>query len=516
VSVHKVIALFSFKRNENAIFLNEVYMMPKLLQHTARLASLLFLVLAMLPAIAQRSGASLNGSVVDPTQAAIPNADVELVNNDTHVLRHTKTDTSGLYNFPEIEPGTYTLTATVPGMETLKRTNIIITTGVASQLTLNMRVGSAAESVTVQAGAQQVDTSDSSVSDLVNDKEVENLPLDDRSFSSLMRTEPGVTLANGQSAGNQGINTDTGGFVGGQRAFDQAYTVDGGNATPVVWPQPLWALVTNGGMSVDSILEFRVYTTNKPADAGGKSGSITAITTKSGTSQFHGNIFEYLRNTVLDATSYFSPTRQPYQQNQFGGSMGGPAWRSKNIFFFGNYEGFRSAQTLSKDITVPTAALLADIPGGPSYGYLQQIYADTFPAPFATTSNPLLGTAVAYYSNSIDKDMGVGRMDWNLNTKNQLTLRYMQVTGENGLGAVGAGGPIGSDSDEIWAGNNALVRLTTTLTSSLVNEVHTWTTTGTTITSAQVLLPRRSLQMASRLLPPRPRVCRLSQLPDQD
>jgi hypothetical protein len=287
-----------------------------------------------------------------------------------------------------------------------------------------------------------------------------------------MRTEAAVTPG-AITTKETGVNTDIGGFVAGQRSFDQAFTVDGGNASPVVWPQPLWALVTKGGISVDAIHEFRLFTTNKPPDAGGKSGSLTAITTKSGSKQFHGSAFEYLRDTILDAKGYFDPYRLPYRQYQVGGSFGGPISNKKEIFFFSNYEAFRNVQTLSKNITVPSPDLLALIPNGPAYGYLGDIYKYTFPAAATiSTSNPLVGTGNAPYDNSIHKDMGLGRLDMKLSSKNQLTLRYMQVTGYNGFGAVGANGPIGSNTDEQWAGNNALIRVTTTLSPTMVNEAH--------------------------------------------
>ncbi len=438
--------------------------------------SLLFILLGFWLAggisVAQRTQGSLSGTVQDPTGAQIPGAKIEVRNTQTGIVREATSNSTGAFLLPEIEPGTYELTITAPGMQTEKQTGVSITTGAVTQVVIQMRVGSATESVEVSASAQIVNTQETSVSDLVAAAEVQNLPTDVRSISALLRTEPGVTPG-AISTKETGVNTDTGGFVAGQRAFDSAFTVDGGNASPVVWPQPLWALVTNGGISPDAILEFRVYTTNKPPDAGGKSGSLEAFTTKSGTSTFHGGVFEYFRNTVFDARNFFDPTLHPYNQNQYGGSLGGPIIRRKGAYFFGNYEGFRSVQHLSTAVTVPTPTLLAMIPGGPSNGYLREIYQDTFPAYIPGTSkNGLVGTGIGTYDTGIHKDMGLGRADFDLPHQSSLTLRYMQVTGYNGYGAVGASGVIGGASNEVWAGNNAIIRLTTIISPTMVNEIH--------------------------------------------
>jgi len=423
-------------------------------------------------AFAQRTGGSLSGFVQDPSGAQIPGAKVDVQNTETRAIREAITNTTGAFLLPDLEPGNYELTITAPGMQTERRTGINVTTGAVAQVVIEMKIGSASEHVEVSAAAQIVNTQETSVSDLVNSTEMQNLPTDVRSYSALLRTEPGVTPG-AISTKETGVNTDTGGFIAGQRAFDSAFTVDGGNAVPVVWPQPLWALVTNGGISPDAVLELRVYTTNKPPDAGGKSGSLEAVTTKSGTATFHGSAFEYFRNTVLDARSFFDPTLHPYNQNQFGGSLGGPLMRGQKAFFFGNFEGFRSVNHQSEAVTVPTPKLLAMIPGGPSYGYLQQIYQYTFPAYIpGTSTNGLVGTGIGTYDTGIDKDMGLARLDYNLPHNNSFTLRYMQVSGSNGYGAVGASGVIGGASNEVWAGNNAIARLTTIISPTMVNEVH--------------------------------------------
>jgi hypothetical protein len=319
-----------------------------------------------------------------------------------------------------------------------------------------------------------VNTTSGTVSDLVNATEIQNLPTDVRSASALLRTEPGVAPG-AINTKESDKNEDIGGFVAGMRGFDMDFTIDGGNAVPPIWPQSNWTNVTNGGISMDALQEFRIYITNKPPDAGGKSGALEAITTRSGSNEFHGSLFEYLRNTIFDAANYFDVgKRKPYQQNQFGGSLGGPITRAKQMYFFGNYEGFRNNQPISQIVAVPTPALLAKIPGGAAHGYLQQIYADTFPAYIpGTSTNGLVGSGTGITNLGEVRDMGLGRLDIALPLKSQLTLRYMVVSGLEDYGAVGGDGVIGTDSDEAFGSNNALVRLTTVVSPNKVNEFRT-------------------------------------------
>lgn len=422
--------------------------------------------------LAQRTQASLQGTVTDPSSSLIPNAQIELINVHTGAVRHTVSSSTGSFIFPDVEPGDYEIDTSAAGMKPEKRTGITVTTGVVNQVTIQLQVGNSQESVTVNAGIQMVNTSDATVSTLISDKQVQTMPLDVRSFSSLVKLQPAVTpggIGNSESS----PNTDTGGFVAGQRSFDEAYTVDGGNVMSPTWPQPVWAVTANGGISLDAVREFRIFTSNKPADGGGKAGALIAITTKSGTERFHGSAFEYLRNTVLDAKNYFDTTRLPYHQNQFGGSLGGPILRRDQLYFFGSYEGFRSRQPLGMQVTVPTPLLYAAIPSGASHGYLREIMENTFPAPNSGYDASLpTATANTTYDNGNTRNMGLGRVDWQASKSNQLTLRYMQVAGHSGYGATTASGITTGNVGQDWTGDNALIRLTTTLSSTLVNDAH--------------------------------------------
>lgn len=422
---------------------------------------------------AQRSEASLEVTVNDSSGSKIPNAQLQLINIDTNKTVVGTTNESGVYSFLAIEPGRYELTVTAQGMETVKQTGIIVTTGIANQMVVQMNVGHTTETLVVNAGTQMVNTEDAAVSGLVNDQQVQAMPLNQRSLSALVKLEPAVTPGDGPVTSEAGPNTNSGGFVGGQRSFDSAYTVDGGNVMSPTWPQPVWVTITNGGISLDAIREFRIFISNKPADAGGKSGAYIAITTKSGTDKFHGSAFEYLRNTVLDAKNFFDIKRLPYQQNQFGGSLGGPVSKSKGIYFFGNFESFRSKQPLSFNLTVPTPALLAAIPGGQEHGYLQELFANTYPLPNpGYNPSALVATATSTYDDGNTRNMGLGRLDVRMPHQSQLTLRYMQIDGSSGFGSTTALGTAGGNVNEVWNGNNGLVRLSTAISNNMVNEFH--------------------------------------------
>ena len=181
----------------------------------------------VLPAYAQRSSATLEAIVQDSSGAVIPNAVLELVNVDTQASRRAVTDSTGQFSFLGTEPGQYQLTISVPGMETLRQTGIVVTTGVTTRLVLQMRVKQASDTVNVVASTQEVNTTDAAISGLISSAQVQNLPLNVRSLSSLVKLQPTVTPGDAAITSEGGANTNLGGFVGGQRAWGSGYTVDG-------------------------------------------------------------------------------------------------------------------------------------------------------------------------------------------------------------------------------------------------------------------------------------------------
>lgn len=311
-------------------------------------------------------GGSISGTIKDPSGAAIPGAEVVAVNLDTTTQYKTSTDAQGSYTFPDLPVGRYELTVTATGFKAVRRTGLVIETDAALKVDLAMQLGEQSETVTVAATAAatevQVDTVETHLGEVVTDKQMTALPLNGRSYTDLLAIQPGVipvtTLqpnsvimagvtgaiapSGDLNAGNESIN--------GQRESSNGFMVDGIDVQEHM----------NGGTSVipdlDSIDEFRVLTNNFDPEYGNYNGGVINVITKSGTDSFHGEAFEFLRNTVLDARGYFDPTRPDFRQNQFGGTFGGPIKRQK-VFFYTDYQGTRTNQGIPTGlITVPSLA----------------------------------------------------------------------------------------------------------------------------------------------------------------
>lgn len=419
--------------------------------------------------------ATLSGVITDPSGAFIPNAQVTLVNEESGMTRRATFDNSsnGGFSFPQIEPGHYEIHVEAAGFKTLVRKGLVVTTGVVNSVSLQMELGEVSQNVTVTAGTQVINTTDATLSGLVDEKRVQDLPLNARSFANLVTIQPGVAPG-GIFTGESSANVDAGGFIAGQRSFDHNYTVDGGNIMSPTWPQPVWAITTNGGISVDAIREFQIVSSNKGPEAGGKSGALIQVTTKSGTNEWHADGFEFLRNNVLDARNFFDVDKKPFRQNQFGGSGGGPISRRRGVFVFGNYEGFRRRLTGTITPVSPTPLLLSQIPGGPNHGFLREIFENTFlpPRPGTFGSNDLVAPVVSSTNLKNDRDMWLARVDANLPHNTTGTFRAMGLNGSSGFGVVFATGVPGGDIGQAWEAENFLMRFTTVISPTKVNEFH--------------------------------------------
>lgn len=357
-------------------------------------------------AIAQMETATVSGRITDASGAAIGGASVELHNIQQGTSITTTTNGVGLYVFPTVAPGQYSMTVRKQGF---KQVDIVgVVANVQSHIEQNFRlvVGSALESVTVTAGANDIDTSDATVSTVVDRKFVENLPLNGRSFQSLLYMTPGVTTNAGSAATNDGAS---GGFVvNGQRGDENYWLIDGVSANvgiDVGTPGPggggaVGATNVLGGtmslVSVDDLDEFRIETSTFAPEFGRSMGGQIAIITRSGSNQFHGNAFDYLRNTVFDANNWFNDyyglKKTPEIQNDFGGVIGGPIVKNKAFFFYSN-ESLRLTQpgTLTAT-TFDTASRAAAVPA-------MKPYMNMFPQPAAGAPDTTPGSGLALYSS---------------------------------------------------------------------------------------------------------------------
>ena len=305
--------------------------------------------------VAQGTSGRILGRVADPTGAVLAGVRVTLVNEATNVSRDALTNGNGDYDFVEVPVGTYRLEFDLKGFKKNVRRNIALDINQVITLNMTMQLGAAQEIVDVTSEAPLVETTSTQLGAVVGDRAISELPLNSRDTYQFLQLQPGVMSTVG-SSNSIVYGSDRAGAVSvnGGRGRSNNFSVNGGDANdqfvnlPTVQPSP------------DSIQEFRVLTNTFDAEYGRNSGSVVNVVTKSGTNQFHGNTYEFFRNKVLNASAYcFSADGCPkpqFNQNQFGGTFGGPIKKDRT-FFFTSYEGRRIRQGIqSPAVTVPTLA----------------------------------------------------------------------------------------------------------------------------------------------------------------
>ncbi|MEI9978484.1 MAG: carboxypeptidase-like regulatory domain-containing protein [Edaphobacter sp.] len=327
----------------------------------------LFLCLLSVKMFAQT--AEVGGAVQDQSGAVIPKASVAFRNQDTGVRHQSSTNSEGLYRFVGLEPGKYDATVQVDGFKTLNRESIVFQVGDKARIDFKMKVGGADQTVTVDGSGIEINTSDGTVSTVINREFARDMPLNGRSFQNLILLSPGVVTNTPQANG-----TDDGEFsVNGQRTNANYYLVDGVSANNQAFN---WSGSQSSGMTasatalgttqsilpVDAMQEFRISTSSYSAEFGRQPGAQISIQSRSGTNAYHGTAYEYLRNTVFDANNWFNTYTTPViatpteRQNDFGGTIGGPVTIPRlfsgkdRLFFFGSYEGLRLTQPLPATI----------------------------------------------------------------------------------------------------------------------------------------------------------------------
>jgi len=382
-----------------------------------------------LPLRAQSPNGVLNGLVVDPSNRVIVGADVVAVNDVTGVQYTTKTNDEGIYVLPNLPPGPYRLQVSEVGFKTLIKPDITLNVQDAVAINFTLPVGALSETVTVEGGAPLVNTESAAVSTVVDRQFAENLPMNGRSFQTLIELTPGVLPATSNDADGGQFN------VNGQRASANYWMVDGvganiGIAAFGVTGNGLSGSLasfsamggTNSLVSVDALQEFRIQTSTYAPEFGRTPGGQISIVTRSGTNQFHGTLFDYLRNDILDANNWFADnTGQPKpqeQQNDFGGTFGGPIVKNRTFFFL-SYEGLRLRLPQTLLTTVPDlAARGAAVPA------LQPFF-DAYPLPNGA-DDVVNGIAQfnASFSNPASLDAYSLRIDHKLKDKLTLFGRY--------------------------------------------------------------------------------------------
>jgi hypothetical protein len=332
-----------------------------------------FCVMVSLPLHAQVAGATLSGTVMDQSGGVVPQAAISIKNIATGITRSSTTSAAGFYSAPNLLPGTYEIRAAAQGFSTEVQTGIKLTVGEQQVLNFALQVGQMTQTVEVTTEAPTVQLASSAISAVVGATTVVELPLNGRSWTDLATLQPGVsalamlqpTFEVGTDRGNRGFGAQL--SISGGRPQENNYRLDGvsindyGNGGP--------GSVLGGNLGVDSIQEFSVLTSNYSAEYGKTSGGVVNAITRSGTNQFHGSAYEFLRNDALDAANFFDNAnnlkKSPFRNNQFGASGGGPI-RKDRTFIFGDFEGLRRSKGKTFTNSVPSPnARLGILSGGP-------------------------------------------------------------------------------------------------------------------------------------------------------
>jgi hypothetical protein len=314
------------------------------------------LAFVALPVLAQSPEATITGFVRDPQGASIPGVVVEAVNEALNARTQTTTNAEGFYSLQRLRIGAYRVTFQKQGFRTAAREGVALTTGQALGLDVNLDVGAVAETVTVEANASPLELRRSDVSQLVETKSIEDMPLGDRRTLNIIGLTGAAVFVNYDTGGKPNFS------LAGGRTQSQNFFIDGGSAQNM----RLGIGQVDTDPPVETVAEVKVLANAFSAEYGGSAGGVVVITTKSGTNRLRGSLYEYLRNEKLDAANYFAPVsngekvRAPLRYNVYGGTVGGPVripklynGRDRTFFFFA-YEGSRRREGFTDQFTVPT------------------------------------------------------------------------------------------------------------------------------------------------------------------
>jgi hypothetical protein len=382
----------------------------------------ILLALALLvPASLSAQGASgrVLGRVADPTGAVLSGAKITLLNEATGISRDAKSNDSGDYSFVDVAPGTYTVQFELTGFKKNVQKSVIVDVNQVVTLNSILQIGGSQETVEVTSEAPQIDTTSTQLGAVINDRSVNELPLNTRDTYQFLQLQPGVQAQLGSSGSLFAGSDDPGSVsVNGGRTRANNFNVNGGDAndqfvnTPTIQPTP------------DAVEEFRVITNTFDAEYGRNSGSVVNVITKSGGNKFHGNLYEYFRNTVLDSRGYPDTSKPQLNQNQFGGTFGGPIKKDRTFFFL-SYEARRirdgqpgqllNVPTGTPSITAPTQEFAGDFSS-------QGAFAGGI-APGGFIASVLDGragcdAALGYSVSGLAADPSTGVVDWNSNNPN--------------------------------------------------------------------------------------------------
>ncbi len=368
---------------------------------------------------------SLNGTVTDPSGATVSGAKVTVRDADTGFIRQTATTAAGLYSLTELPVGVYELTVEQAGFKSAVRSNIRLTVGTVSTLNIQLEIGTASQRVDVSAEASIVETSRTETSTAISNRQIQELPINGRNFLDFTLLSPGVVRD----------PTRTGDIsFGGQRGTSNSLLIDGSDANNTFYGQATGRTGTGRNpysFSEDAVQEFQVNTNGYAPEIGRAGGGVINTITKSGTNSIHGDVFEFFRDKALNANSWdnnaLGRPKRAYHYNQFGGNIGGPIIRNKAFFFF-DYDGQRN--------TTPNTVAAGVLPAA----------TDTL----GLSVLPSLQQYFVSYANSLNNNVYLGKVDWNLTDNQHIMFRYNanRFTGLNyeNAGATSAVGHTGNSN----------------------------------------------------------------------
>jgi hypothetical protein len=377
---------------------------------------LMVMMLGSLSAFAQASGGSVSGRVSDPGGGGVPDALVTIESQSTGELRTLRTNEKGFYSFPNLAPGRYDAVVAHAGFGNVTKKNLAVAVGEQLMLDFEIKVGIIESSVEVAAPTQEISLTSSTLTHVVGEQTIRDLPLNGRDWTLLAGLEPGVHTIESQVAIATGSNSredrgwGTEMAFGGSRPQQNNYRLDGISVNDFTGNGP--GNVLGSVLGTDAIQEFSVVTAIPSADYGKTSGGVINALTRAGSNHFHGSAYEFLRNSALDARNFFDGSQvPPFRRNQFGATVGGPI-RANRTFFFLNYEGLRQDLSSTTITTVPSAAARTGqlVSGKVTIDPKVMPYLQVFPLPNGSVSGDsgiysfvsAAATSVNYFTGRLD------------------------------------------------------------------------------------------------------------------
>ncbi len=411
------------------------------------------LSLAVTLSNAQVTTGTISGTVSDSTGAVLPGAKVEILSEGTGAVRTVTSDAAGHYIAPTLSVGSYRVAGSLEGFQSEIRTGIVLTIGREAVVDLKLSVGAVSQSVEVTGEASLVQTTESTVSYLVGDRAMRDLPLNGRDMSQLILLNPGVTLSVNSTGNNSYSGYGKRISIAGMRGEDNIYILDGGLIGD--FRRHIPAGPSGSLLGLETVQEFQVLTNSLGAQYGRVLGGVFNAVSKSGTNAWHGDAYDFLRNSALDARNFFDRKKLPsdprlpsFRRNQFGGTFGGPIRKDK-MFFFVAYEGTREALTQTLySVTIDANARLGLLPGPNGttttvpIPELMKPYIAAFPLPSPQGRNLGGGTAefIQQFTQPTAEDFGQARFDYLISANDTIFARY---SGSNSFQDSGLNGTVG-------------------------------------------------------------------------